>query len=133
MHFFFLFSIKLRNLLNPQVAISIIRKHFVYHFRPPILASEINQNIICFRVPFLDTTFLILCYFSQKMITLGGGASKNLLAPKWDPQSTEWLKNGTDVLILFSPLCDPENAKACRNAKWIGPSFCPCSSLFCIL
>ena len=54
---------------NSYFATRITRKPLSYYFRPPILASKINQTIMCFQNRFLDLLFSFL--FLIKMIDVG--------------------------------------------------------------
>ena len=66
-----------------------MRKRFIYHFRPPIWASKINQQIMFFPTRFLDLIFLICFRFVSKTVDFGTPFEIQW-APKWDPKSTNW-------------------------------------------
>ena len=48
-----------------------MRKPLFVYFRPPILASKINKEIMFFKPPFMDLMFLILSRFFPNIVDLG--------------------------------------------------------------
>ena len=66
-----------------------MRKHLSYHFKPPILASKTDKNIICLLAPLLGRPFYYLLQNVKK-----NGRSwdpfKIWWAPKRDQNSTKW-------------------------------------------
>ena len=66
-----------------------MRKPLFYHFRPIILASQINQKIMFFQSRFLELLFLICFQFCLKNCRIWD-PSKIQWAPKWHQKSTKW-------------------------------------------
>ena len=68
-----------------------MRKPLCYRFWPPILASEIIQQIMIVPTRFLDIIFKKKIKEDQKMVDLGT-PFKIQWAPGWDPESTNFPK-----------------------------------------
>ena len=80
-----------------------MQKPFSLPFQASRLAFKINQNIICFRAPFWDIIFLILCLFEKRSLW---GPLQNPVGAKMRFKSTKWRQNGApflgpDLLLHF--------------------------------
>ena len=75
---------------NSYLATRIMRQHLFYNFRPPILASKANQQIMFFPTRFLD--LICLFDFFQKL-SIVGPPFKIQWALKWDPKSIIFAEN----------------------------------------
>ena len=93
--------------------------------------SNFHISIIC--IFHIICHFLVnLCWFYSKNMD-SGTPSKSSGRPKLHLKSAKWRQHVVNVIVPRRlRLCDPRNAKTCRSAEWIGPSFCSCSLLFCI-
>ena len=124
------FSINFRDRLNPLVCNRYNAKASFYYFRPPILASKFNQTVMFLSPPLFGLHFSHFILIFANMVDLGTPSKSNgrknrilnrPIAPIWHQKL-----NPRHAFIR-------SDAKTCRNARWIGPSFFLCSSLLCIL
>ena len=81
-----------------------MRKPLFYHFRPLILASEIDQEIMFFHSRFLDLLFLIFFRFFSKTVDFGTPfeirwGQKSAPGPRKDPAER--------VRMVFASRCFP--------------------------
>ena len=70
-----------------------MRKHLFYHFRPPSLASKIDQIIMFFLSRFLDLLV-------SKMVDVGN-PFKIRGGQKWQPKSTNWRQKVENVTCWY--------------------------------
>ena len=80
-------------------ATRIIRKPIFYHFRPSILASKTNKQLMCFPIRFLDLIFPICFQFVSKYLIWG--PLQNPVGAKMGPTIDQVAPNCKTVPLLF--------------------------------
>ena len=80
-------------------ATGIMRKPLLYHFRPPILASNINKKQGFFQPVSWTSFFHLLFEFVQKLSILRPPL-KIQWAPKWNPKPTNFEKVSKSCINL---------------------------------
>ena len=96
---------------------------FFYHFRPPILASKIDKQIMFFPTCFLDLISLICFQHFQKMVDLGTPSKSNRFQNyiKNPPSGAKTPK----IVITWRPQNEFLKQPCARDANWsgLGPLF----------
>ena len=110
-----LFCINCCHHLDLFIATHIMRTFIFYNSAPPILASKINQQIMFFRTPFLDITFLFVMLMLKKK-TSG------------TPSKSGGRRNGTQIHQVAPT--SPENHPETLDMKKGRSSWLYCSELW---
>ena len=99
---------------------SIMRKTISYQFRPPILASKINQNIIFAQTPSWTSLLSFCIDFLQKGSLWG--PLQNPVGAKMPPEIDQVAPKVSKTQMVHPSVTVSENAKTWGNAKQIGRS-----------
>ena len=100
-----------------------MRKPLIYSFRPPTLASKINQQIMLFPTRFLDLSFLICFQSFLKMVDLGTPSKSNRVQN--DTKNPPSGATTPQIEITWRPQNEFLKQPCARDAIWsaLGPFF----------
>jgi hypothetical protein len=91
---------------NLYFATNIVQNAHLYLPSPLILGPNFNQNLMFFRVSFLDTLFST--FFQHDAQNHDCWTPLGIqLGPKWRPELAKWPPKSSNFIFTVVPLCAP--------------------------